>query len=127
MPPINANGTFNRISSALLVLELASPGHRTACRKFDVALHAVLHLLHDAPHVPVVYEDSDRGHAPSQFPADVHAAAHHADVRHVLQRYARTVGRVDRELAQQVGIAAEILGEPHHNAEFPWAPLDTAR
>ena len=112
---------------ALLVLELAAPGDAVAGRQLELLRPRALHLLHEAAHVAVLDEDADRGGAASALAADVHDAFLHADLRHLVQRHLRTVGRVEQQVAQRVDVAALLFAQPHDHVETPLAFPDLGR
>ena len=77
----------------------------------------LLHLLNQTAHVAALDENSDRGRAAPSLAADVHDAVLHADLRHLIERYLRVIGRVEQQASQRVDVAALLFAQPDDHSE----------
>src|ERR1043166_633438 len=93
----NQSEAFHR---ALLVLELAAPGHVITRRKLHVALDDRLHVLDNAAHVATLDENRNGEDAFAVLAADVHAAAHALEAGDLRQRDILAAGRVDQNVSE---------------------------
>src|SRR6266705_1025343 len=126
MPPIRPNGTFTRISSALLtdlkafhrpllVLKLPAPGHKPTLRQGNFS-DALLHVGHDAAHVASFDKNADSGQARAVLAADIHTAAGFLERGDLFEGDVETVRSVHEDFFE-VGQAALAFGQAHDDAE----------